>query len=501
MGFSVAADRGVPVRSRSVSAEPRHAFHNVDWSRSLRSGSGAPPPSRPRPHSRGREPTGRPVTSPTRARGVTSPQRARGVTSPQRRKSAEVISPPPQQRRKSSENSPYTPIDAPRIRQPRDRSAPPMQSSSVDWSRSLRGSAPAPRPQARAHGRTQSSDDVLKSVTKPPTAQPTASRRASCEPPATARAPNQFAPIQYGNRHCVVSEGDRPRSQPSPFGVARRTGDLDLNGQIRSRIYSPAPTGGYSSPPPKPKDAAAAKPVCEFQSERERDREGWHSSEWLLLRFWRGKSTGHCVCGCARITVDEMLAKRGNYQWLEQKHHFMQWLFPKATNGVSGACAPTLTTRAAKALSLDPSCSARVMNAYRMILDFWGLELLDEETGAVQRAPHCAERFRNIVVHEHNYLRITRVLVSLGMGGRIQLLGPLVELLIEEVAPGGALEGALSRGALLRYWIPAVKGKCAGESWQKRLRQHARNLGIPELSPDEVPESPYFRPGTKAAMK
>jgi len=229
--------------------------------------------------------------------------------------------------------------------------------------------------------------------------------------------------------------------------------------------------------------------------------ESWCSSEWSLLRFWKGQSTGSCVCGCARITVDEMLAKRGNYQWLEQKHHFMQWLFPKATNGVSGACAPTLTSRAAKALAADPACSSRVMNAYRMILDFWGLELLDEETGAVRKGPHCAERFRNIVAHEHNYLRITRVLVSMGMMGWTYLQGPLVELLIEETAPGGALEGALSRGALLRYWIPAVKGRYAGETWQKRLRTRAKALGIPELSPDEVPESPYFRPGTKAAMR
>eukprot|EP00666_Eupelagonemidae_sp_cell4sb_P006730 gene6730-20712_t len=85
-----------------------------------------------------------------------------------------------------------------------------------------------------------------------------------------------------------------------------------------------------------------------------------------------------------------MLAKGGNYAWLEQKHHYVQWLFPKQTHGVSGACAPTLTPRVAKELARDAGCSARLVAAYALMLDFWGLELADEETGAVRPARHAA---------------------------------------------------------------------------------------------------------------
>eukprot|EP01065_Artemidia_motanka_P002855 TRINITY_DN11361_c0_g1_i1.p1 TRINITY_DN11361_c0_g1~~TRINITY_DN11361_c0_g1_i1.p1 ORF type:complete len:530 (+),score=145.32 TRINITY_DN11361_c0_g1_i1:80-1669(+) len=334
-------------------------------------------------------------------------------------------------------------------------------------------------PQRRVvrHDRSHSSDDAAALAKAMDTeAQPRQRRRRDSAAPTTPmRAPmRNFSPFRAGLASPAATRG----RVPSPAPAA-----------------SPSASKRFSAQSPRTR-------ASEIQSERERGREGWEPGEWSLLRFWRGLSTGHCVCGCAQLYVDEMLAKRGNYQWLEQKHHFMQWLFPKETNGISGACAPTLTPRAARELARDPVCSDRVRAAQRMILDFYGIELLDESTGAVQRGPHFYDRMLNLATREHNYLRITRVLVSMGMLGRGAVQGPLVELLIEEVGVGGSLEGPLGRGALLRYWVPAVRGRAAtGEQWQRRLRQRCREFGVAELSPDEVPESQYFRPGTKAALR
>jgi len=55
-----------------------------------------------------------------------------------------------------------------------------------------------------------------------------------------------------------------------------------------------------------------------------------------------------------------------------------------------------------------------------MMLDFYGLQLVNRETGEVARAMHYAARYRNLTMAPHNNLRITRILTSLGHLARLQ---------------------------------------------------------------------------------
>lgn len=59
----------------------------------------------------------------------------------------------------------------------------------------------------------------------------------------------------------------------------------------------------------------------------------------------------------------------------------------------------------------------RVRRSYEMMLDFYGMQLVNAETGAVARSSDWRARFRNIVDRRHNFLRITRILKSLSYLG------------------------------------------------------------------------------------
>ena len=62
----------------------------------------------------------------------------------------------------------------------------------------------------------------------------------------------------------------------------------------------------------------------------------------------------------------------------------------------------------------DPACRERVILSYRMMLEFYGFTLLSTETGALERSNDFEERFSNLSRNSHNFLRISRILKSLG---------------------------------------------------------------------------------------
>lgn len=60
---------------------------------------------------------------------------------------------------------------------------------------------------------------------------------------------------------------------------------------------------------------------------------------------------------------------------------------------------------------------ARVLQSYRLMLDFYGMELVSEATGEVRRGRNWEAQYANLNAYSHNYLRITRILKFLGEVG------------------------------------------------------------------------------------
>ena len=82
-----------------------------------------------------------------------------------------------------------------------------------------------------------------------------------------------------------------------------------------------------------------------------------------------------------------------------------------------GGGAGLLSKEGAKIIRADVEASKRVIKSYRLMLRFYGLQLADEKTGQVDRLadePLYTERMDNLNGSAHNWLRVSRIITSLG---------------------------------------------------------------------------------------
>ncbi|XP_062929784.1 opioid growth factor receptor-like protein 1 isoform X1 [Mobula hypostoma] len=177
-----------------------------------------------------------------------------------------------------------------------------------------------------------------------------------------------------------------------------------------------------------------------------------HSSNVNFL-FYMNKTCSQ-PNGCK---IEEMLTKwKGKYEHLERNHSFIQWLFPLREPGMNW-WAKELTVQEIKLFEQTSVAKERLVEAYKMMLDFYGIMLVNEQTGQVQRAPHWKQRFHNLNQHSHNNLRITRILKCLGELGFGHYQAPLVEFFLVETLINKELPQV--KDSVLDYFLYTIRDK------------------------------------------
>ncbi|XP_055900227.1 uncharacterized protein LOC129921605 isoform X3 [Biomphalaria glabrata] len=149
-----------------------------------------------------------------------------------------------------------------------------------------------------------------------------------------------------------------------------------------------------------------------------------------------------------------------DYNRLEQHHGYIQWIFPIREESMNSLAQP-LQLHEAEAIQKNPVAKARVLKSYKMMLGFYGMKLVDEERGTIQRAKNYRECFENLTYHTHNYLRITRILKSLGELGYEHLKKPFLEFVLHEALVEKTLAPTLS--SCENYWIGTIKNNADRE--------------------------------------
>ncbi|CAL8403093.1 unnamed protein product [Arctogadus glacialis] len=144
---------------------------------------------------------------------------------------------------------------------------------------------------------------------------------------------------------------------------------------------------------------------------------------------------------------------RGDFSRLERVHSFVQWIFPLQEVGMNDE-AFVLTKQEIEAFRKDETAKLNLQQSYRLMLDFYGIELSNPETGAVGRASNWPERFENMNWHTHNNLRLTRILKCLGTLGFRHYQAPLVRFFLEETLVQGKLPAV--KESVLNYFLFAV---------------------------------------------
>lgn len=152
------------------------------------------------------------------------------------------------------------------------------------------------------------------------------------------------------------------------------------------------------------------------------------------------------------------------YDALEFVHSYIQWLFPLQEPGMNYE-ASTLTKQEIEEFLQNGTAKANLLKSYKLMLDFYGMELCDENTGEVKRAPNWRDRFHNLDCHSHNNLRITRILKCQGTLGYPHYQAPLVRFFLEQTLVHGELPNV--KESVLNYFVFAVLDKSERRSLLK----------------------------------
>lgn len=139
---------------------------------------------------------------------------------------------------------------------------------------------------------------------------------------------------------------------------------------------------------------------------------------------------------------------------LEDRHNYIQFLFPIRESGMSSA--QPLTKNEAEIFQKNPKMQERIIKSYEIMLDFYGMKLVDKKTGQIERNEKTwKQRYEHLNSSGHNYLRITRILKCLGLVGLEHLKKPWIKHFIIEVFQNNQLENV--KNSLIRYWIPTLR--------------------------------------------
>ncbi|XP_052801826.1 opioid growth factor receptor-like protein 1 [Mya arenaria] len=198
-------------------------------------------------------------------------------------------------------------------------------------------------------------------------------------------------------------------------------------------------------------------------------------SDTRNVRFYRGEIKSKPWPG---KNIDKMLSWYGNYDKLEDNHQYIQWLFPIPERSRSNSSAQRLYVHEAQAIKVDEELQGKVVQAYRMMLDFYGLRLVNPIDGAVSRnRENWEERFHHLNRSQHNYLRITRIITSLGELGFERYQSPLVMKLMEEGVVHRTLPNTVR--SAMRYWIDAIKDQNERTELKRRYETLTRHTVPP----------------------
>eukprot|EP01101_Sappina_pedata_P008312 TRINITY_DN4573_c0_g1_i2.p1 TRINITY_DN4573_c0_g1~~TRINITY_DN4573_c0_g1_i2.p1 ORF type:complete len:310 (-),score=82.31 TRINITY_DN4573_c0_g1_i2:23-838(-) len=142
------------------------------------------------------------------------------------------------------------------------------------------------------------------------------------------------------------------------------------------------------------------------------------------------------------------------YDTLEFDHSYIQWLFPIREKGLNPK-AQELQKHEAESFQSDPQLQEEILKSFEMMLDFYGMRMVDRETGVIERSQNYIARYRHLNNSFHNYLRITRILKCLGEVGLERYKLPWLRHLVNEIFKEKVLTNCQT--SCTRYWSQVLR--------------------------------------------
>ncbi|KAH9933202.1 opioid growth factor receptor conserved region-domain-containing protein [Epithele typhae] len=183
-------------------------------------------------------------------------------------------------------------------------------------------------------------------------------------------------------------------------------------------------------------------------------------------------------CRPDRLLIDELHEQwKEDYQKLEYSHGYIQWLFPIKEYGMNFASQP-LQEHELQTMKADPAVVERVKRSYKIMLGFYGMELVSEETGEVRRAAkNWQERFQNLIGAPHNNLRISRILKCLSEFSLERWNAGFLLFVLSEQSEHGHLSTRVLIDSMDRWWANCVRDEHERKSINMAIKKVRERQG------------------------
>jgi len=132
-----------------------------------------------------------------------------------------------------------------------------------------------------------------------------------------------------------------------------------------------------------------------------------------------------------------------DYKKLEEHHGYVQWLFPNLYGSAFNGKAAKLSLDEAKVFRENLEISKRLIKSYELMYNFYGMKIVDRNTGEVARSDKYEERYhKTLITSLHNHLRIRRILTHMNVVGFRKYAIELVKFFEVEIygCEGGYLQ-------------------------------------------------------------
>lgn len=130
-------------------------------------------------------------------------------------------------------------------------------------------------------------------------------------------------------------------------------------------------------------------------------------SQYSILNFYKDQKNDKGV------TLQEIWG--WNDQTLENRHDFIQWLFPLKTKSQFNLTAATTDTDTIKAFQKNQNLSEKMLRSLDVMLTFYGFQRNGDQITVDSTFAQKSKNWLN--QGNHNYLRISRILHSLRLHG------------------------------------------------------------------------------------
>lgn len=153
-----------------------------------------------------------------------------------------------------------------------------------------------------------------------------------------------------------------------------------------------------------------ATAIQRINNRRSDQRELKMTMQWL--EFYR---SGKTKIDSQKWTLNEILAMNG--QELEQKHDFIQLLFPRPSFSANNAKAPLITVTMVEAINSTPKIQQKIKKSMHKMLGFWGIQWQEATNGFALQPNNQPGLQKWCGAFDHNHQRITRLfefLVAVG---------------------------------------------------------------------------------------